>query len=812
MAAIHDLLVQVEDPHLRERLTSEWNLAQKNRKFGLVFEDHLPELLPLYDAKPRRGDLVARRDGSLQDLWKVRSIRDGVATCVRASIVDSPASDRPAPSPSPRGPTEFFAVDDLLVIRRFGETIFPSLLPLETVANGPADAPWNILIEADNYHALQLLDYLYAGKVDCIYIDPPYNTGAKDWKYNNDYVDDNDSWRHSKWLAFMERRLKLAKQLLKPETGVLIVTIDDNEAHHLRCLLESLFPSKTMFTIVIEHNKRGRQGEEFAKTHEYAFFVVPKSGKAIGEEPTAEVIGGETRNLRRTGNNSLRTDRSNQFYPVWVNPETLEIVRAGPSIPLSEAPSRRPVDGLVPIWPIDGQGVERNWYYGSERLMMEYNAGKAFARKQSHGIHIYYRLKEKTSKRYKTVWSKPTLDASTYGSELLTKVLGDSSLFNYPKSVYAVRDCLATVVLHHPQALVVDFFAGSGTTLNAVNLLNAADGGKRRCISVTNNEVSAEEGETMRVRGLRPTDTEWESQGICRAVTWPRSKFTILGRRDDGTPLPGEYVTGRILENEKPRKFRQLGFIDSALLDTPAKKKQLVAMIDGLPQNLVTGVCSFIVSEKHTVSILFDPDHADEWLDALDEQEHITDLYIVTPSSHVFKAIKDQVSEVLGPLVIAEEEKRPMSAGFPANLAYFKLGFLDKDRVQLRHAFRELLPLLWMMAGAVGPVPELPKGAPEPEMLMPDGSNFVVLLAESRFNRLLTVLKARRKLSHVFVVTDADESFKVMSLEIRQAVGPSNPGLEVVQLYRNYLSNFTLNTQQAMAHRSAPEHLSVGLK
>jgi adenine-specific DNA-methyltransferase len=106
----------------------------------------------------------------------------------------------------------------------------------------PADAPWHTLIEADNYHALQLLDYLYAGQVDCIYIDPPYNTGARDWKYNNDYVDGNDGWRHSKWLAFMEKRLKLAKRLLKPDTGVLIVTIDEHEVHHLGMLLEREFP------------------------------------------------------------------------------------------------------------------------------------------------------------------------------------------------------------------------------------------------------------------------------------------------------------------------------------------------------------------------------------------------------------------------------------------------------------------------------------------------------------------------------------------------------------------------------------------
>ena len=126
-----------------------------------------------------------------------------------------------------------------MAVLEFGDPIFPSLVPMDRVQNGPADAPWHTLIEADNYHALQLLEYLYAGQVDCIYIDPPYNTGARDWKYNNDYVDGNDRWRHSKWLAMMKRRLILAKRLLNPSTGVLIVTIDEHEVHQLGMLLEA---------------------------------------------------------------------------------------------------------------------------------------------------------------------------------------------------------------------------------------------------------------------------------------------------------------------------------------------------------------------------------------------------------------------------------------------------------------------------------------------------------------------------------------------------------------------------------------------
>ena len=159
MSAIHDLIAQVSDPRLRERLAAEWASASKEKKFGLVFEDHLPELLPLYKARPRRGDLVCRRDGSLKDVWQVQQIKDGMATCIKPGD---------AAQASPARATEHgvaqalvrWAVDELLVVRQFGEPIFPSLVPVDAVANGPAEAPWHTLIEADNYHALQLLEYL----------------------------------------------------------------------------------------------------------------------------------------------------------------------------------------------------------------------------------------------------------------------------------------------------------------------------------------------------------------------------------------------------------------------------------------------------------------------------------------------------------------------------------------------------------------------------------------------------------------------------------------------------------------------------
>jgi adenine-specific DNA-methyltransferase len=254
-----------------------------------------------------------------------------------------------------------------------------------------------------------------------------------------------------------------------------------------------------------------------------------------------------------------------------------------------------------------------------------------------------------------------------------------------------------------------------------------------------------------------------------------------------------------------PRRFTHIGFIDSTTINTSAKKKQVVALIDGLPQTLVKDPCPFIVSEDHKASVLFDVAEAEAWLEALDGQEHITDIYIVTPAKRVFDQLKAQVVELLGPWLVSEEEKRPMSAGFAANLAYFKLDFLDPERVSLRRAFREILPLLWLKAGAMGPRPKLERGEPEPPLFAPEDTNFVVLLEETRMGRLLKALAGRTGLSHVFIVTDADESFKSMAQDVRDVAGKANPGLQVVQLYRDYLLNFMINQSQERATRTSSE-------
>lgn len=238
MAAIHDLLAQVQDEALRSRLEQEINRLNKNKKFGLVFEEHLPEYTPLYDLPVKKGSVVAKKDGSVSEMYKVMDIADGMASCCAINSKNKIEKEN-------------IPVNNLVAVAQFGEPIYPFLKPVDSICNAPDSDLWHTLIEADNYHALQLLEYLYAGKVDCIYIDPPYNTGAKDWKYNNNYVDGNDAYRHSKWLSFMKKRLKLAKRLLKP-AGVLICAIDDNELNSLGMMLSELFSEKKITPVTIQ--------------------------------------------------------------------------------------------------------------------------------------------------------------------------------------------------------------------------------------------------------------------------------------------------------------------------------------------------------------------------------------------------------------------------------------------------------------------------------------------------------------------------------------------------------------------------------
>ena len=814
MARIEEKIAEIADPALRQAIGEEVAKLKKHTRFGLVFEEHQPEVVPLFGKRIKRGERVALKTGNLSEIWRVVSVKEGEALCELEKTVKATAT---------AGTRESFPVQQLVVVRSMGETIYPSLTPIDAVTNGDPAAPHHVLIEADNYHALQLLVFPYEGKVDCIYIDPPYNTGARDWKYNNDYVDKNDQWQHSKWLTFMAKRLRLAKRLLNPATGVLIVTIDEHEVHHLGCLLEQEFPDATVQMATIVINQKGVAQGGLSRAEEYALFVfmpeatVPPAADDLLSPERADSKRFQTprwERLLRGGTNSKREDRPGLFFPIHIDPVRRAIVSIGDPLPLGEVPDQTVVDNTV-AWPFRTDHTLGNWrvspptlrqlhaqgfvrlggydearktwtvlYLGEKaRRQIEEGTIRIVGRNADSGA-VTVEYTEGQQRSIKTVWHRATHDAGTYGSSLLRNILGEGGRFAFPKSIYAVRDAVAAVVGNQPNALLVDFFAGSATTLNAVNLLNATDGGQRQCILVTNNEVSEEENRTLTAQGFQPGQDEWEQHGICRSVTWPRSKFTMLGNRDDGTPLPGDYLTGKQVTREKPRTIRQLGFTEGRNLPI-AQRKQIAALLPGVTQSKIDDGPWFL-DDDVPVSVLWDIRQAPAWLEVLSEADHVNDLCVVTTESRAFTALKAQIVEALGPQEVAEDEKRPMAQGFAANLEYFRLDFLDPQEIQMGRQFAAVLPILWMMAGARGPRPTAPDAhAP---WLLPDGCPFVVLMQETRFKDFARHVESRTDLTHIFIVTNSQDTVYKLRSEW--------PDLRVVQLYKDYLENFRINLSE----------------
>jgi adenine-specific DNA-methyltransferase len=274
MARLEDLIKDIADGHLRDQIADEVSKLKTRKKFGLVFEQHSPEIVDLPGLSIRPGARVVKRGEKSSGFFVVTAVLNKNTV----SLV-----------PERGGQEEITTKGDLVVVKRFGEPMYPALVPLDRLTQAPGK-PYHTLISADNFHALQVLLYCYEGQVDVIYIDPPYNTGARDWRYNNDFVDTNDQYRHSKWLSMMKKRLELAKRLLSP-SGTLIVTIDEHEVHHLGALLEEVCPDlyRQMVTIVI--NQKGVAQGRLSRAEEYAIFCFAQG---------AEVIARRTIYSRRT--------------------------------------------------------------------------------------------------------------------------------------------------------------------------------------------------------------------------------------------------------------------------------------------------------------------------------------------------------------------------------------------------------------------------------------------------------------------------------------------------------------------------------
>ncbi len=699
LGKLEDLIAQVDDSTLRHSLATAASEAKESRNFGLIFEQHIPETVAVLGLPVRRGQHVRLRS-------QIETGPDLVVTKATKKSLALTAGD---------GATFNVEPDDVAVVKRFGEPIYPTLTPLGAVRR--SDGPAHTVINGENYHALQTLLYLYEGQIDCIYIDPPYNTGARDWKYNNRYVDEQDSWRHSKWLSFIEKRLVLAKRLLK-EDSVLIVTIDEHEVHHLGMLLRQTFPEAFVQMVTIVVNPKGVAQGRFARVEEYAFFCF-RGESGVGATDDDFMSDSATqRNTRfwkgllRAGTNALPSDGLNLVYPIGIEQARGHIVGVGRTmrdrieageISRENCDSWLPdpgetVDGYPATWPMRRDGALGVWQAKPETLLdlneqgflraalrdgqwalsyvptgiqRKIRDGEIVARNREpdRGPVVLERLGDKT--RAKTVWKRAEHDAGWHGSVLLRELLG-SRRFDFPKSVFAVRDSLLPIVGDKPDALILDFFAGSGTTMHAVALMNRLDNGTRRSVLVTNNEVSESDGKRLRRDGHSPGDAEWERAGIFESVTRPRCEAVVSGRRPDGRAVAGEYPDGT-----------------------------------------------------------------------------------------------------------------PRSEGFFESVEFYKLDYLDPDSVRMGDQLRAVLPMLRLAAGARGALPTPDADA----WLMPSDASWSVLVDDARFGKFKAALERRPDLTHVWLVTTSEESFARMRSQL-----PAE--LRISMLYRDYLRNFEINTEQ----------------
>lgn len=695
MSRLTDLIAKAKakDSALGAELDREFKILSSRLPFGLNFERHSPEAVELPLRPIRKGDKVrvlpergTTRKGD-QRLWQVKAIHKAKKTADLELLGEVGVE------------TQTVALDDLVVVAEFRDTIYPGLVSTGKVRRG-GDKPCHTVINGENYHVLKALTYTHRGKVDVIYIDPPYNTGAKDWKYNNDYVEGDDLYRHSKWLAMMERRLLVAKELLNPIDSVLIVTIDEKEYLRLGLLLEQTFPEGRLQMISTVINPSGAsRSSAFRRTDEYIFFVF--LGNSAPQPLPLPVEWRITRDRRaeslrwdgllRSGSNMQRADSPNQFYPIYaLEKDGVGIIHSigdsyfGDSYKDEDSPK-----GMVAIWPIRQDGTEGNWQISpaNARVLLE----KGFLRlgrwrgsdttvsyikkggqiKIATGVFpIVGRAKDNSvvvdDSSYEsqfvpgTQWRLPAHSAEQGGTKLLRCFLPDRS-FPFPKSLYAVEDALRFFVSKKSDAVVLDFFSGSGTTLHAVMRLNKQDGGQRQCISVTNNEVSADDQKRLREAGLRPGDAEWEQWGICDYITKPRVAAAITGKTPDGEPIKGDYK----FTDEFPMSdgFEENAEFFTLTYETPVSVNYNLAFnriapllwlragargsrIDKLPDD------GWAIAD--TYGLLSNVDAATPFIKALARAAEIRIAYIVTDDDRRFQAIAKRLPDGVEPVRLYE--------------------------------------------------------------------------------------------------------------------------------------------------------------
>jgi adenine-specific DNA-methyltransferase len=347
--------------------------------------------------------------------------------------------------------------------------ILSKQIDLENSADG-------LIIHSDNFQGINQITEKFSKKIKCCYIDPPYNGKSSEIIYKNTY-------KHSSWAALMQNRIQASKDLLR-EDSVKIIAIDENEQELLGFLIKREFGDKKITCIPIVINPGGTQDKNFAYTHDYAYFIYLPDGEQIGLENRED--NPDIRNFMNTakGNtkNYLRESGPNCFYPIIVDGE--KILGFGDVCKSDFVPhSPNVIKGnIIEIYPIDQDGVQRKWVFA--RNTVDTIKGDLRLKKSTNsGLWEIHRVKSWLN--YKTVWTDKKYSAKTYGTSYLKDIIGQEDIkkFSFPKSIYTVRDSIDAALRNEKTGVVLDYFAGSGTTFNAIQILNN-DEGDRKCILV----------------------------------------------------------------------------------------------------------------------------------------------------------------------------------------------------------------------------------------------------------------------------------------------------------------------------------------
>lgn len=653
------LLDQVSDPTLRDRLAAEITQITGKKKWGLNFEEHLPEGIRIPKARVRRGVRAQLRDGSDPRYWEVKKVIAGTAH------IHNDGETREVPS------------SELVVARVFDEPVYPGFTHLGSIELG-GDKPHHLVIEGENFHALETLSYTHEGKVDLIYIDPPYNTGAGDWIYNDRYVGDADSYRHSKWLSFMQKRLALAQHLLAP-TGVIIVAIDDNEHHRLRVLMDDVFGEHNFISDVVWQGGRKNDSRFVSNGADYMLIYANSVDRLTAEgvrwrEPrgTTEIIGDAAATAWTEANQDpqLATKLMKEWiaslpdgHPAKANNRFYDFDHDGRvyrkrdiSWPGGGGPR---YDVLHPSTRLPVQVPSRGWIYSDPaRMQQDIDSGLIhWGADHTEFINRKTYLDSSDEVVATSVFEKKRTSAGNYLANVLA-----SRNFPFPKDVDVIARWVNIAAAGNPRAVVLDFFAGTGTTAEAVMRLNAVDKGRRQSIVVTNNEVGQKAAKELTKAGHSAGDPEWEREGVFSKVTRPRIETVVSGVRRDGSKLtePAFGDDGKKVASAIPGAtgfdenvaFLKLDYLDRDDIAADDAFRQIATLLwvkaGGRGPIIAERADAYAAPDGANYAVLFDVAEWATFVELVSARSEIETVYVVSDSETTYgpivRALRPEVS------------------------------------------------------------------------------------------------------------------------------------------------------------------------